>query len=197
MCDIITISACQGQGKSTFMRDIFSNSKFSNDIELYANKTARSVLDELGMPLDEIYKNSEALKSFQDKILDRHFEIVAAKNKSEKRILLVERSFIDIAVFSIMNLGRLNEYSDWLDSFVGTCIKAQQSVVQHSLYIPMRIVSIKNDATRPYNMNYNFAYDSILANYMEFAGVSVGCITQKDRIERVKQFDDLIGEIYE
>jgi hypothetical protein len=197
MADIITISAAQGQGKSTFIRDIMANSKHANDIDVYKSKTARSVLAEMQVPLEEIFKDAALLKDFQGKVLEKHFDIFSFQVESSKKFVLVERGFIDIAVFSIMNLGRLNEYSDWLDDFVGTCIKNQQSFVKHALYIPMRIIDIKKDAVRPFNMNYNFAYDSVLANYMEFAGVSIGCITQKDRLDRVTQFDTLMDKIHE
>ncbi len=197
MTDIITISAAQGQGKSTFIRDIVANSKHSSDIEVYQSKTARVVIADMGVSLDEIYHSSKLLMQFQDKVLEKHYDIFDFQAQCKKPFMLVERSFIDIAVFSIINLGRLNEYSTWLDNFVGTCLKTQQTKIKHAIYIPMSIVSIKNDSIRPCNMNYNFAYDSVLANYMEFAGVSIGCISKKDRLERVTQFDNLMDKIHE
>jgi len=197
MSDIITVSAAQGQGKSTFIRDVLANSKHAVNIDVYQGKTARAVITEMGVSLDEIYHNSKLLMEFQDRVLEKHYDIFEFQSQCKKPFMIVERSFIDIAVFSIINLGRLNEYSTWLDNFVGVCLKEQQTKIKHALYIPMSIISIKNDTIRPFNMNYNFAYDSVLANYMEFAGVSIGCITKKDRLDRVTQFDNLMDKIHE
>ena len=66
MSSIITVSAAQGQGKSTFIRDIVTNSKHSAKIDVFQGKTARVVIAEMGVSLDEIYHNSKLLMEFQN-----------------------------------------------------------------------------------------------------------------------------------
>lgn len=188
---IITISSAQGQGKTTFMNDIKETSRFSSKIEVYPVKTARTILSGMGVSLDKIYADPELLIRFQQEILDRHAQIFEYQH--DKKILLVERGFLDIAVFSVMNLGRINAFSNWLDAHVTKCCALDSKTT--TLYLPMFIQNVANDNVRPYNMWYNSAFNCVLVDYIETIGNPFFVVKQKDRHERVKEFDSILANV--
>lgn len=186
---IITISAAQGQGKTTFIQDVLQYSSHKDMISSYPYKSARKIIKDMGKSLEEIYDSRDMLVSFQEEILKIHSQILTFKYDS--KILLVERSFIDIMAFTVINLGRFNSLNKWINSFVNICNNYQKSV-HYSVYIKKNIKP-KDDFIRPININYNNLYDvymcSLLKNYD-----NIIYINKPNRIDRVNEFDEYLSK---
>jgi hypothetical protein len=187
---IITFSAAQGQGKTTLIDDILEKSIYKNDLEKYPYKSARLILDKLDMSLEDIYESKDALVQFQQEILKTHCEIFSYEYS--KKYLLVERSFIDIMLFSVINLGRFNSLNKWLDAFCDICVTYQQRV-HYSILIRKKITP-SNDYIRPINHQYNHLFDIALKDYF-LKQNNVFIISTVDRNERVIDFNNMITYI--
>jgi hypothetical protein len=106
--------------------------------------------------------------------------------------LLVERSFIDILTFSVLNLGRFNDLSSWLDDFESLCLENQSKIgltVKLNYYLKP-----KYDGVRPVNRQFNEAYDAYLERLFSLLNLPLLKIFSKSRIDRVEEFDKMFIE---
>lgn len=187
---IITFSAAQGQGKSTFIKDISTRSKMSSDMTIYPTKSARTIIESYGQNLQDIYANKNTLCNFQLDVLKLHTEIFNYSYNT--KYLLVERSFIDILTFSVLNLGRFNDLSSWLDDFESLCLENQSKIgltVKLNYYLKP-----KYDGVRPVNRQFNEAYDAYLERLFSLLNLPLLKIFSKSRIDRVEEFDKMFIE---
>lgn len=179
----ISISAAQGQGKTTFISDIEKYSKHSKHFTLFPRKSARTIIEQLGITLEQIYEDKNALMEFQAAVFKQHSTI--SEFKYFTKFLLIERSFIDISTFTTINLGRFNSLSDWISMFHNAC-DVKQNTIDIIVYIK-KMLDSKDDGVRPYNTHYNTAYDCYL--YDQIKNRKHINIDVVDRLERVKKFD--------
>lgn len=187
---IFAISASQGQGKTTFISDLIKHSEFRTNFSVYPTKSARAIISKYGGDLQKIYADKNMLCDFQLDILKLHTEIFNYQYYT--RFLLVERSFMDILAFSVINLGRFNDLTDWLNAFESAC-NANQKKIEGTFKL-RKCLSATNDGVRPTNELFNEAYDSYLSTlvqkYKHFD------IWDASRMSRVIRFDDYLIEGY-
>lgn len=191
---IIAFSAAQGQGKTTLINDIIKDSDFSSNMTLYPTKSARTIINNYGGDLQKIYEDKTLLCNFQLDILKLHTEIFDYVYHT--RYLLVERSFMDILAFSVINLGRFNDLSRWLDDFQATCHENQKKI---GITVKLGYsLQPKNDGVRPFNIFYNGAYDAYLARLLNCqSGFTCFNINETRRAERVIEFDNSLLEYHD
>lgn len=191
---IIAFSAAQGQGKTTLINDILKDSDFSSNMTLYPTKSARTIINNYGGDLQKIYEDKTLLCNFQLDVLKLHTEIFDYVYHT--RYLLVERSFMDILAFSVINLGRFNDLSQWLDDFQLAC-RENQKKIGITVKIDY-VLQPKNDGVRPYNKFFNGAYDAYLSRLLNWnSGFTCFDIHATSRTERVIQFDDNLLEYHD
>jgi hypothetical protein len=100
---------------------------------------------------------------------------------------------MDILAFSVINLGRFNDLSKWLDDFQATCHENQKKIgitvkLDYSL-------KPKNDGVRPFNIYFNGAYDAYLDRLLHWhSGFTCFHINEQSRQDRVIAFDDRLLE---
>lgn len=187
---ILTVSAAQGQGKTTFINDVMKFSRFKEHFSQYPTKSARTVITEFGGDLQAIYADKTMMCDFQSRILAIHSAILDYRYYT--KFLLVERSFIDIMAFTVMNLGRFNDLNEWMDTFSNVCIQ-KQSRVHRVVYIP-KFLNSENDGVRPYNDYYNNAYDAYLKSLVgKFPSIT---INESNAVARISCFDASIADFY-
>lgn len=51
--------------------------------------------------------------------------------------VIIESSFVDMFVYSLIMIGFKYEYSDWLDDFYDKCALAQQKYIDHVIMLPV------------------------------------------------------------
>mgnify|MGYP001015682341 CR=1 FL=1 len=187
---IFTISASQGQGKTTFINDIIRHSEFKTNITVYPTKSARTIVNRYGGDLQKIYSDKNMLCDFQLDILKLHSEVFNYQYYT--RFLLVERSFMDILAFSVINLGRFNDLTNWLHAFESAC-HANQKKIKCNFKIEKTLIAT-NDGVRPTNDLFNDAYDAYLTRLVWQH--SCNWIKSSNRMSRVNEFDDYLIEGY-
>lgn len=191
---IIAFSAAQGQGKTTLINDIIRESDFASNMTMYPTKSARTIINNYGGDLQKIYEDRSLLCNFQSDILKLHKEIFDYVYYT--RYLLVERSFMDILAFSVINLGRFNDLDQWLDDFQAECHENQKKI---GITVKLGYsLQPKNDGVRPCNRFYNGAYDAYLSRLLNWqSGFTCFNIDETRRKERVVEFDDRLLEYHD
>lgn len=155
---LYTVSGAQGSGKSTVLDRIEALG-----YPVIQRKTSRSILSDWGKTLDEINDDVELSKQFQDEILTRKIEDEAAAVASSD-IWFTERTYMDLFVYALINLGKFNEHSDWLDSYYHRCRQAQHTYA-HIFYLQSGLFPVASDGIRGSNHHYSRLVDIILEDY--------------------------------
>ena len=192
---IISISGAQGQGKSTVLAALKEK-----NYTVVENKTARSILSDWGVSLDEVYLDKPLAQRFHDEILKRHDEYCEQYYHSED-IAFIERSFADIFSYALAVLGPHNTYSSWLDSFYESC-KANQAKMSGVMYISGRVYVPEPDGVRSTNKHFSDIIDTSIKRYLkEFSDTSrthlVYDINYSDRKYRVSAIESVIERYFD
>lgn len=110
---IINICGASGQGKSQVL----------------------SHLKEEGYQVESLFSESMRPKSVrefcsrQNDLLVYRDTLIAEYKKSNKNTpLIIESSFIDMFVYSLLIVGISSDYKEWIDQYYDLCIQAQRNV---------------------------------------------------------------------
>ena len=155
---LITVSGAQGCGKSTILERIEALG-----YPVIQRKTSRSILTDWNKTLDEINDDPNLSKAFQDEILERKIqdEMEAVQSSS---IFFTERTYMDLFVYTLINLGKFNEHSAWLDSYYQKCLAAQASYAK-VFYVKSGLFQVAADGIRGSNGHYSRLVDLVLEDY--------------------------------
>lgn len=155
---LYAISGAQGCGKSTLLTALEDQG-----YKVVSRKTSRSILKDWDMTLDEINADKELALKFQYEILTRK-----AQDEQEaihsKEVWLTERTYMDLFVYALVNLGKHNEYSTWLDSYFDKCLENQQHY-DGIFYIRSGLFNVVHDGVRGSNQHYSKMIDLAMEHY--------------------------------
>lgn len=155
---LITVSGAQGSGKSTVLSAIEQLG-----YPVVQRKTSRSILSDWGKTLDQINDDPELSILFQDEVLIRkqtdELDAVEAHG-----YVFTERTYMDLFVYALINLGKFNEYSDWLDSYYLRCAEAQKSYT-NVFYLQSGLFNVQADGVRGSNKHYSRLVDLVMYDY--------------------------------
>lgn len=155
---LYAISGAQGCGKSTLLAELEKQG-----YQVVSRKTSRSILSDWNMTLDEINSDPELSMKFQLEILNRkaqdEYEAVHSKE-----IWLTERTYMDLFVYTLINLGKHNEFSTWLDSYYDHCLAHQQHYAG-IFYVRSGQFNVVHDGVRGSNQHYSKLVDLTLEHY--------------------------------
>lgn len=157
---IISISGAQGQGKSTILASLKENG-----YSVIENKTARSVLADWNLTLDQVYNDKPLAVKFHDEIITRHNEY-CMDNYNSKDVMFIERSYADIFSYALAIIGPHNEYSEWLNSFHDKC-QDYQSKMSGIMYLSGRTYIPEADGVRSTNQHFSTMIDSSIKKYLK------------------------------
>lgn len=180
---LYSISGAQGCGKSTVLTALQELG-----FKVIERKTARSLLAEMGMTLEEVYSSSPSIiRDFQRDVLNRkHLDELEYINSDD--VYLTERSYADLYTYSVILLGRLNSYSKFLDEYKLSCFEKQNQYSQ-VFYLENRpTTNVIDDGVRSVNNDYFVMVEKLLkyvcgdiTNCMIY--YPINSITLDDRIE--------------
>lgn len=188
---LIAISGSQGAGKSTLLTKLQQKG-----YPVVERKTSRSILSDWNITLDEVNQNPELCTRFQDEITKRKFNDEWEFIKSNK-VFLTERTHTDLFVYALMNLGKLNEYHEWINAYYETC-KNYNKHYSGIFYIPGGQFAIEADGVRGSNPHYGKMIDLTMSHYLEQMKPltnEIKYITMSDIDERVKFVETAIQEL--
>jgi predicted ATPase len=181
---LIAVCGSQGQGKTTILSSL---SEEGHNVVGY--KTSRTILKEWGYTLNEVNKDPELTKKFQDEILVRHHSNnIDAINSDD--IFFSERSYADIFTYTLLALGSFNEYSKWLNEYYEKCKIGQRSY-DAIIRLGGRTFNVSNDGTRSVNVHFTNTVDMVLKHYIKDFGtplLSVDTPNHNKRMEIILQY---------
>ena len=157
---LIAIGGSQGAGKSTLLQKLEQAG-----YPVVQRKTSRSILDEWKVSLDQVNKDPELCVKFQDEITKRKFEDEWDAVKSTD-ICFTERTYTDLFVYALMNLGKLNDYHNWINAYYDTCL-SHNKMYSDIFYIPGGQFTIEMDGVRGSNPHYGHMVDITMQKYLE------------------------------
>lgn len=145
---LIGLSSSQGQGKTTVL-----SSLREYGVSIIPINTARSILREWSISLSDLERDPDMRIKFQDRLISDHHKALL---ESDSRIntTLVERTFADIFVYTLLSLGAFNEYSSWLDEYFEKCKEYQKAFAKVILLEGIDASDIKNDGVRSTNQHF-------------------------------------------
>lgn len=181
---LIAISGSQATGKSTLIKEL--QTRGYNTLQ---HQTARSLLKEWNISLQEINRDPQLTLNFQN-------EIILNKFHSEYRIAtsadvwFVERSYADSFAYLVSSIGRLNQYDEQINQYYIQCEEYQQ-IYDCVFYLKGGIFSIENDGIRNINKHYAQMVDGFMEHHTE--RMSRNSITI--RMDGVKEKADYIVKV--
>jgi len=158
---LVAIGGSQGCGKTTVL-----NKLKEKGFKTVERKTSRSILDEWGVSLSDVNNNPELTLRFQKEILHRKHndEVVAHSHPAD--VVVTERTYIDLATYSLVALGKDNHHSDWLSNYISQCGAYQQSY-DLVFYLTAGHFSIEHDGVRGTNPHYSRMVDVVMYDLMQ------------------------------
>jgi predicted ATPase len=150
---LVAISGSQGAGKSTVIAKL--KEKGFKTIE---RKTSRSILEDWNVSLSDVNNNPELTLKFQKEIIIRKHADELAAQAHPADIVITERTYIDLATYSLVALGKDNHHSDWLNTYIASCAAYQQSY-DLVFYLKAGHFSIEHDGVRGSNAHYSRMVD--------------------------------------
>jgi len=157
---LISIMGSQGSGKSRLLAGLEERG-----YQVVYRKTSRSILEEWNITLDEVNANNNLCKRFQDKITARKLEDEMEAIQS-KDIWFTERTHTDLFVYALMNLGKFNENSSWVNEYYETC-KTNNQYYAGVFFIPGGQFQIEYDGVRGSNHHYAAMIDVTMEHFMK------------------------------
>ncbi len=187
---LIAVSGSQGSGKSSLINALIER----NDYKVIERKTARSVLTDWGITMNNVFNNTNSICEFQDELLRRKFNDEREARNSDD-IWFTERTYIDLLAYTVANVGRFNEHSNWLDDYYTKCIH-NHAHYDKVIYIHDGLFDIQSDGVRPTNTHYSAMISSFIETYLK--GHTLGklvSITQRDLQHRVDVVESTINQL--
>lgn len=175
---LYAISGSQGSGKSTVLRELQSAGQ-----QVITRKTARSILDDWGVTLQEVNRNLELTVKYQDELLTRKRddEVIGLCDS----IYYTERTYADLFSYALFTLGKHNDYSDWLNTYHTKCMKYQQ-MYAGVFYLKAGYFPPKHDGVRGSNHHYSRMADTTMLDVTttmtrpdRLVVVDTGCLQQR------------------
>lgn len=178
---IIALSGTQGCGKTTTINDICANSS----IKKIESQAARTSIKQMNCTLMDIYEYDHLIKQFQELVLFNKEQDEILYHKDNTTIYVIERSYIDLAAYTILNLGRYNKYSDWLNHYVQKCIFLQRKY-DCTYYLTGNKFIIQDDKVRPTNQHFADAIESVQLRLLkDFNHILIDTSDRKQRSDQI------------
>lgn len=177
---LITIAGSQSSGKTSLLKEL--QARGYNVIQ---QQTARSILTEWNMQLQEINQDPELTIKFQSEIIRRKFCFETSDSYSSD-LWFVERSFMDSASYLIASVGKLNKYHATINQYYEQCVQYQQ-IYDHVFYLKGGIFSIEDDGVRNINQHYAQMIDLFMEQHTKVCSKNIDII-DFDGIDRRVDF---------
>lgn len=184
---LIGISSSQGQGKTTVL-----SSLREYGVSVIPVNTARTILSEWNKTLSDLERDPELRIKFQDLLILEHYKSLSNINGTAN--VLVERTFADIFVYTLLSLGAFNEYSTWLDDYYEKCREYQEVFDKVILLEGRDSTEIENDGVRSTNQHFGKVVQNRIKHYVfdMLNQDKVIYVNTSDHEERIKQIIEAI-----
>ena len=176
---IFAIAGSQGCGKTTVLQEL--KARGYNVVE---RKTARSILDDWEVTLDEVNTDIQLKMKFQEELFQRKISD-DLQHVDDDAIWFTERTFVDLFGYTVMNIGQYNECSEFLDNYHIVVTKAQNHL-DGVFHLLGGLFDVQEDGVRSVNQHYSTAIDLTFRHFTQTMTSSpVYELEMKDLNERV------------
>jgi predicted ATPase len=158
---LVAIGGSQGCGKTTVL-----NKLKEKGFKTVERKTSRSILNDWGVSLSDVNNNPDLTLKFQKEILHRKHSDEKSEHSHPGDVVLTERTYIDLATYSLVALGKDNHHSEWLNQYISQCGLYQQSY-DLVFYLTAGHFSIEHDGVRGTNPHYSRMVDVVMYDLMK------------------------------
>lgn len=185
---LYAVSGAQGCGKSTVIAALEAKG-----YPVVSRKTSRSILSDWGVSLDEINADKQLATAFQVEILARKVADEAEAAKSST-VWFTERTYMDLFVYTLVNLGKHNHYSTWIDAYYDKCLEAQQNYAG-IFYVRSGLFDVEADGVRGSNAHYSKLVDLTLEHYTttSLSPVDIHVINVADLSKRLELIEKRVS----
>ncbi len=181
---LVALSGVQGSGKTTIL-----NGLKTLGYNVVERKTARSILADWNLTLEQVYGDQETCRKFQDELLARkQQDELFALTSSE--LWFTERSYTDVFTYALVSLGHFNTHSDWLDQYYLNCAEANSKYLGVFFVNALRYTPTQNDGVRGINKHYVKQVDLLVRRFSEQ-------MSRRDSEHYYSQINPLIEVTYE
>lgn len=196
MAKVVAMSGAQGAGKTTLLKNLSDNGWIVDDF-----KVSRTVQERLNWSsLTTVLTSWETMVEFQEEILAQKFAHDYALRKDAARLILVERSFADVAAYTTQWAWQLHDkgrvllptISQWLPGYVRRCASAQEQCYGGLMLLPyMNNVPWENDLNRAAFHSVEAVYEDIarFAQRAQFLQLKTYVITAESVSDRAQQVE--------
>lgn len=157
---LVAVSGSQGSGKSTVLKELKNRG-----YETIVRKSARSILDDWGVTLNEVNGQHELTIKFQAEITKRKYEDEVMASISD-RLVFTERTHADLFVYALIDLGRNNDYSEWVNEYYSKCL-AYNQMYNKVYYLRAGMFQVENDGVRGANRQYSRMVDISMLDFTQ------------------------------
>lgn len=158
-------------------------------------KTARSVLADWNMSLEQIYHDHLLHKQFQEDLIARKIEDEQIGIDSPD-IWFTERTYADVFVYALFNLGNKNHNNEWINKYHNKCALFNRTY-DYVFYLKPGLFEIEDDGVRGINNHYSSIVDYAMLQYTSNMTDSdkLTLITFADLDDRIKLIEDVIHNV--
>lgn len=179
---LVALSSSQGAGKTTILKSL-------KDLgfHIIERKTSRSILNEWGIPLEEINRDPSLTIKFQEEIIKRKYEDdISQHDQMSDQIIFTERTFADLFAYTMAAIGSQNTYSEWINNYYEQCMLYQQCY-DKVFYLKAGHFNVQPDAVRSTNHHFSRMMDLVMKEYtIQMSGPTVEIIDTPMLDERVR-----------
>lgn len=144
---LVAVSGGSGSGKSTII-ELLEKEGY----DVIKIKTARTILKEWDMTLQQVYSDLNLTMKFQDELVERKLQD-EQESAMLRGITYTERTFADLFAFTVVNIGKYEAATQWLDEYYKKCMEYQQVYIS-VFYLKSGHFTIEADNTRVTNSHY-------------------------------------------
>lgn len=159
---LVAISGSQGSGKSTLIRQ-FEDAGYKS-IE---RKTARSVLADWSLTLEEVYSDPTLTMRYQHELLDRKYadELTAANDIAQ--VFFTERTYADLFGYALAYLGPRNDCADWLEEYFQMCNDCNHLNYRQVFFLTAGHFTVEHDGVRSTSRHFSRMMDLTMRDLTE------------------------------
>jgi len=157
---LIGLTGPQGGGKSTIVENLEHMG-----YPIVKRKTARSILGEWNLTLHDVNNDFELSRKFQEEVIKRKHADEMEAIEDPNRVWFIERTFVDVFVYTLVNFGKNNEYDTWLNEYYDRCCEYQKFYAGVG-YIHGGLFPIRDDGVRGINKHYGNMVDLMMNDYV-------------------------------
>jgi predicted ATPase len=157
---IVGLSGSQGQGKTTLSRELL----LKHNMSIINPTMARRVIYDMSSSLDEINTKLNLKAKFQENLLEKLKSSYTDDQICSSDIFLLDRTYVDLFVYTLIGLGQYNEYSNFIDEYYEQCVEFTKGIGA-TYILTGRETEVQSDSVRSHNMHYSSMVNNLIIHF--------------------------------